>query len=108
MGRVIVPRIDWSDTRHDLKISPINAFVVAQETRPRAPPHIHTVLNQQARHSWLRNHFKQNAIEQTGNPKHREVNLDIMILFRSPIPSVLVSIAEISAVNLLPLNAARF
>jgi hypothetical protein len=74
-------------TRHrrELKINPIDAFVAAQKTRPRAPSHTHAVLNQQAQYSWLRNHFKQNSIEQIGILKHREVNLDIVILFGPPI-----------------------
>jgi hypothetical protein len=62
--------IDPTPRRCELNISPIDAFVVAQETRPLALPHTHTILNQQARHSFLRNHFKQDSIEQTGNPKH--------------------------------------
>jgi hypothetical protein len=58
--------------RRELNINPIDAFAVAQETRSLALPHTRIVLNQQARYSFLRNNFKQNSIEQTGNPKHRD------------------------------------
>jgi hypothetical protein len=78
----------------ELKISPADAFVVAQGTRPCAIPHTHCVLNQQTRHSWVRNHSKQNSVEQTRIPKHQEANLDIVILFRSPIHSGVNSALE--------------
>jgi hypothetical protein len=99
--------------RCELNTSPIDAFVVAQETHPLALPQTRTVLNQQARHSFLRNHFNQNwsrdgvipslhLIEQTGNPRHQAVNLDIVILFQSRIHSALVNIAETRRGELFP------